>query len=286
MDLAPSAYDMVIGSLPPPQWDPQHALADGEKLSKLQVSSAMKETWRSAAQSSPLGRPLSPRAQGKSPQRPPHESFVLLQDSVVRNIPSPTRGKTAPSSKGSSSAATSDAQLSSDHPAPLSHHLRSSQRLLNLLSSRTDIDHPLCSECTHILLHTLNRQLEETKRERDGYIAFEREVRKEREREREQMTTEAAQERIEQLKQDERLAIGRLWDAERDREQLTAELEALELEEKALEEEEEEYVIAGRHRLSRLTSYLDFGAVTMPSSLKLPNKAPSWQHFVLHTLRT
>jgi len=130
-----------------------------------------------------------------------------------------------------------------DHvnPSPLSHHLRSTQRLLNLLSSRTDVDHPLCAECTHILLSTLTRQLDEIKKERDGYIAFEKEAKKEKEREKEGLTPQEAQRKIARLKEDEQSAIEQLREAEREREQLAEELRSLELEENSLEEEEEEF---------------------------------------------
>jgi beclin 1 len=85
---------------------------------------------------------------------------------------------------------------------------------------------------------SLQRQLDETKRERDGYIAFEKEVRKERERDGQGMSKEEAEKKIEKLKLDERLAIEQLKVAEQERVQLDNELHALELEEKALEAEE------------------------------------------------
>ena len=113
---------------------------------------------------------------------------------------------------------------------------------MNLISSRTDVDHPLCAECTHLLLTSLARQLDETKKERDGYIAFEKEVRKEKERGKDGLTPQEAEKRIAKLAQDEKLAITQLREAEKEREQLEAELKALELEEKALEEEEAEFV--------------------------------------------
>ncbi|KAI0315700.1 APG6-domain-containing protein [Amylostereum chailletii] len=241
VDLAPSAYDMIVGSLPP-HWNAHQTPTESEKLALLQAPPTMKETWKSAAQSSPAGRTsLSPRALGKLPQRAPHESFVLLQDSVIRNIPSPTRARNPSTSKTIVAVSPGESHQGSDVPASLSHHLRSTQRLLNLLSSRTDVDHPLCSECTHILLSSLTRQLEETKKERDGYIAFEREVRKEKEREKDQISKEEAEKRIVQLAEEERVAMGRLREAEREREQLSEDMHALELEELSLEEEEEEF---------------------------------------------
>lgn len=182
----------------------------------------------------------------------PSESFVLLQDSVVRNIPvSPTRAQKPTLHKARShapSAPVEQVPVESQplDPTPLSHHLHSTQRLLKLLTTRTDIDHPLCAECTHGLLSALERQLEETKRERDGYIAFEKEVRKEKEREGRGAGVDAAkvkedmERKIELLREEERLAVEQLKQAEREREQLEDEMRALDLEEKVLEEEEAE----------------------------------------------
>ncbi|THH19845.1 hypothetical protein EW146_g1374 [Bondarzewia mesenterica] len=245
---------MIIHSLPSQFNSPQPPSSEMEQLDQLPSPSSVKAAWKSAAHTSTL-RPshLSPRAQGKLPARAPAESFVLLQDSVIRNIPSPVSSPTQPKRFSSAKSAANgsrglhlEPQADPDHPnpSPLSHHLRSTQQLLNLLSSRTDIDHPLCSECTHILLSTLTRQLEEAKKERDGYIAFEKEVRKEKEREKDGISKEEAESRIAQLKDDEKLAIEQLRDAEREHEQLQEEMNLLELEEKSLEEEEEEFWVA------------------------------------------
>src|ERR1700722_5004077 len=132
------------------------------------------------------------------------------------------------------------ASLPQPNPPPLSNHLRSTLRLFNLLSTRTDVDHPLCAECTQILLTSLQRQLDETKKERDGYVAFEREIRKAKEKEGQGMSKVEAEKKIEKLKGEERVAIEQLKEAERERAQLEAELKALGVEEKALEAEEAE----------------------------------------------
>jgi len=199
--------------------------------------------------------------QGKQSQRnypAPNESFVLLQDSVIHNIPSQgpsssahasTKGISNPSLPGHSTKGTTSTltqpEAEQPIPTPISHHLRSTMRLFNLLSSRTEIDHPLCAECTQILLSSLQRQLDETKKERDGYIAFEKEVRKEKERESQEMSREEAERNIERLKVEERSILEQLRLAEREKEQLDQEIRALELEEKVLEEEEAESVFFG-----------------------------------------
>ncbi|KAJ6499343.1 autophagy protein Apg6-domain-containing protein [Mycena sanguinolenta] len=229
-DLAPSAYDMIVASLPPAP-----VRQESENLSQFKATQAS----RAAYQKSKSSSTSSARAPRKQAAPLPNESFVLLQDSIVRSIPSPV-----PSPKKGSTSRTASAKVqpppepTQPNPSPLSHHLRSTVRLFNLLSARTDIDHPLCAECTQILLVSLQRQLDETKRERDGYIAFEKEVRKERERDGQGMSKEEAEKKIEKLKLDERLAIEQLKVAEQERLQLDEELRALEEEEKALEQEE------------------------------------------------
>ncbi|KAG8983803.1 autophagy protein 6, partial [Tulasnella sp. 427] len=127
------------------------------------------------------------------------------------------------------------------------HSKSSAVRLFSLLSSRTELDHPLCAECTHLMLEGLHRQLEETKKERDGYIAFEREVKKKFDKEAKDKENGGGQEereamkRIEKLKTEEIEATKQLREAEKEYEALQEELAQLEREEKALEEEESEF---------------------------------------------
>lgn len=258
IDLAPSAYDTVVASLPVSPTQHSRHLTNEQKLAQLPASPYVKAVWERSAGagfgSQDVNKSkLSLRAQGKLSERtaniPSNESFVLLQDSVIRHIPptpvAQTRfRKPALAPREISNPPTSQCESDQTSPSPLSHHLRSAARLFTLLSTRTDIDHPLCAECTQILLKTLNRQLEETKKERDGYIAFEKEIRKEKDRKKDRevqgLTKEEAEKKIERLKSEERLAIDQLKEAEREREELDEEMRLLELDEKALEAEEAE----------------------------------------------
>jgi beclin len=183
----------------------------------------------------------------------------------------PLSKKLAPGSKSRQNAhLDSSPEISNpSNTSPLSHHLRSTLRLFNLLSSRTDLDHPLCAECTDNLLGELTRQLEETKKTRDGYIAFEKEVRKEKERERDGPSKGEVDVKIEKLKEEERIAIEQLKAAEKEHAQLQEELHALELEEKALEEEEAEYAL---------------GLLLMTLSLTYKNRF--WRAHNAHLLRS
>ncbi|KAG6897518.1 hypothetical protein C0992_000744 [Termitomyces sp. T32_za158] len=255
IDLAPSTYDMIAATLPSSQSYLQRQIIGARTT--ISSSSTAKDAWH-RAHASTSSKTLSSRAPGKQPERSsvvsnssmPNESFVFLQESAIRDIPmsvpSPSRSKKGSLKTNFTPAKSADVQVATrfepDHdPSPLSHHLRSTARLLNILSSRTDIDHPLCAECTQILLHNLQRQLDETKRERDGYIAYEKEGRKEREKEEQGPSKEDIEKRIEKLKREEHLAIEQLKEAERERQQLDEELRQLQLDQKALEVEEAEF---------------------------------------------
>lgn len=269
VDLSPSAYEMVAGSIPRYGHSSGKYASTYDKLSRTPGHPSVKAVWERSAYERGGSR-------GLSNQQPRTtiaggESFVLLQDSIIKKIPttppsshfprgaipvvgnnvavgnnksSSVAGKKA---TGSTNETTSSAPppLHSVPPTPLSHHLRSTLRLYSLLSSKTELDHPLCDECTHLLIKLLNRRLEDMKKERDMYIGAEKELRKERDKEMTESSkfgsSKAESERqIEALKGEEKRAIEELRDAQRENERLEAELRALELEEKELEEEEAE----------------------------------------------
>ncbi|GJJ06389.1 hypothetical protein Clacol_000580 [Clathrus columnatus] len=266
VDLAPSAYDMMASSLP--QTLHQHYPSEKEKLQQLVVPNSLKTVWQNAALSSPST--FSQKSQDKRREPGitiPGESFVLLQDSVVQNIPTQSLPSTPfkpqrtslSIAKNIAPAIPSNKRLSTESPqslqppppqspalapmpsvtvSPLSHHLESTARLFKLLSSRTDLDHPLCAECTHSVISMLNRQLEETKKERDGYQAFEKEIRKEKEREERRADIFAMKDK---LKEEERKVMEELKAAEAERARLDEEVRALEREERQLEEEEADF---------------------------------------------
>jgi beclin 1 len=92
----------------------------------------------------------------------PAESFVLLNNSAVLP-PSPTATSQRPTSPSSNAV-----------DKPTKHAL--STELLQLVSARTDTDHPLCAECARLLQEVLADKLDVVGLERDAYLAFERRI--------------------------------------------------------------------------------------------------------------
>nr|CAG8504306.1 15222_t:CDS:2 [Entrophospora candida] len=56
--------------------------------------------------------------------------------------------------------------------ASISCHLKITNRLFDLMNSRSEPSHPICQECVDILLGNLNRQLTDASKERDFYKGF------------------------------------------------------------------------------------------------------------------
>ena len=54
----------------------------------------------------------------------------------------------------------------------VSAQMEKSVRLFEILSSRSDIDHPICTDCTDLLLASLKTRLDASTKERDAYIHF------------------------------------------------------------------------------------------------------------------
>ena len=100
----------------------------------------------------------------------PAMSFVMLTDSqVVPPQHSPQKDADLVSEENSKQA---NGIPSNAHKQNFSHQLESTTRLFEILSSRSDIDHPICTECTDLLLSQLQDRLNAATKERDAYIAF------------------------------------------------------------------------------------------------------------------
>ncbi|KAI8067644.1 autophagy protein Apg6-domain-containing protein [Gilbertella persicaria] len=54
----------------------------------------------------------------------------------------------------------------------LSHRLRVANRVFDIMSSKSSVDHPMCQECTDMLLENLQKQMMDVGKERDCYIDF------------------------------------------------------------------------------------------------------------------
>lgn len=103
----------------------------------------------------------------------PAMSFVMLTDSQVVPPPHTPNGHESIRDEHSLKKVNGAIQAaSSESKQTLSHQIESTHRLFEILSSRSDIDHPICTECTELLLSQLQTRLSESTKERDAYISY------------------------------------------------------------------------------------------------------------------
>lgn len=127
---------------------------------------------------------------------------------------------------------------SNDPKQTLSHQIESTTRLFEILSSRSDIDHPICTECTDLLLSSFQARLSAANKERDAYIAFLKNLNS-------TLPTASdvskAQSSLASTRAAESSAFSELLTLEQEKASLDAELAALEAESLALDNQEQSF---------------------------------------------
>lgn len=266
-DLSPAAFNLLIGKnlIITPHSIPQNpdraqthesALCIGSSshppqphdhfttTTKLSYPQDRRETYDKAAQhaAAPVFKRSIPSrsattagvgrygtATSKSIYQNPAESYVMLTQSQV----------TAPQLLSVRHGSNEPLDPRGDgNQNALSHQMKTSASLFDILSARSDIDYPICTECTDLLVDGLTKRLSNATRERDAYVEFLKKVNAEIPTDSER---EAAEKEMRELKAEEEEALRELQDTERQRAEIEAEIRGLEEESKALDDEEEEF---------------------------------------------
>jgi beclin 1 len=110
--------------------------------------------------------------------------------------------------------------------------------MFEILSARSDIDHPICVECTELLVEGLQKRLGVATRERDAYVDYLRRANTDVPSAEEVKAAEAA---LKAAKKAEATAITQLENLEAEKAELDNQLAALEAESRILDQEENEF---------------------------------------------
>lgn len=119
--------------------------------------------------------------------------------------------------------------------ASMADGLETTNRMFEILSARSDIDHPICIECTELLVDGLQKRLGVATRERDAYVDYLRRANTDVPSTEEVKAADAA---LEAAKTAEAAAISNLENLEVEKAELDAQLAALEAEARQLNQEE------------------------------------------------
>lgn len=119
--------------------------------------------------------------------------------------------------------------------ASMAEGLETTNRMFEILSARSDIDHPICVECTELLVEGLSKRLGVATRERDAYVDYLRRANTDVPSTEEVKAAEAA---LKAAQKAEATAISDLEKLEHEKAELDAQLAALEAEARQLDQEE------------------------------------------------
>ncbi|KAJ6178127.1 hypothetical protein N7519_008588 [Penicillium mononematosum] len=135
------------------------------------------------------------------------------------------------SASGRSKRNHTQAQLRSQEDGSFVDQVEKTTRLFEIVSARSDIDHPICVECTELLVEGLQKRLAGSTKERDAYISFLRNLNGSIPTEEE---LQAAQKSLDESLEAERAAFAELQSLEKEKATLDAEIASLEIDSRRL----------------------------------------------------
>jgi len=126
----------------------------------------------------------------------------------------------------------------SGQPSARSHRLKVKAELFDMLSDHSNVDHPLCEECTDQLLISLERQLEQAEQDSQQYQEYLTKLSNETE---ESSQVSQLESELEKLKQEEMLLTKELKELKLENLNIDEELAKQHTARELLEQQEEEY---------------------------------------------
>ena len=188
----------------------------------------------------PSKRGIQPKPSGTrtdSPRDNPSMSFVMLSGSPLHSqIQYTTRraSKSGPNEPRSPFLGLGQTDLRTDVIAKIDY----AEALFDILSARSDIDHPICSECTELVLSGLQARLAASIRERDAFNSCLKDLKNNAPS---IADAKQAEDTLDKAKALEDKAYQELLALEQEKAEFEDELAELDAESRELDQEEEEY---------------------------------------------
>ncbi|EPS31534.1 hypothetical protein PDE_06489 [Penicillium oxalicum 114-2] len=169
--LNPAAFELLVNSTG--KTSPGHSTASSARTS---YPSDRHATYDRAAQNAaaPVYRRSVPAPRSGAQPHPPsipraesgNMSFVMLTESQF--VPPLSEENLSLRPKGKSVQRLE----ATEEDGTFANQVNKTGRLFEIISSRSDIDHPICVECTDSLVEALKKRLVGSTKERDAYISF------------------------------------------------------------------------------------------------------------------
>ncbi|KAH6609359.1 hypothetical protein Trco_002705 [Trichoderma cornu-damae] len=242
-DLNPAAYDLLVSTTKASA--PRPTVLQAQEQSRRSLYDKVSQN---------AGPPTFKRYRGGQP-RDSAMSFIYLTESQVGHpLPPQQQQKDraiipARRRDSSSSGAPED-----ETPTNKGDDVDKINRLFEILSARSDIDHPVCVDCTELLVEGLQKKLDAASKERDAYIQHLKDVQSSHPSEED---VKAWKEALVKAEKDKTAAMDELKRLEAEKDALDDEIWALEEESRQLDKEEEKF---WRERNAFATKMAEFQA--------------------------
>ena len=177
-------------------------------------------------------------------------SFILLSESTVAGPGAAAHKELHGPGAAVTPTPNKDGPQGDDEP--VANEMERVNRLFEILSARSDVDHPVCVECTELLVRGLQQRLEETSKERDAYVAFIKKSQADAPTEEE---LRAQEEALKRARKQEAEAFAELLRLEKEKAALDDEIAALEDESHRVDLDEEQFWRERNAFASRLADF-------------------------------
>jgi len=177
-------------------------------------------------------------SQRTSGKMQPDMSYINITESLMAPEGSAEMIQTPTKSKPPANKAAVEAANGANGAEALSQQMETTMRLFEILSARSDIDHPVCSECTELLLDVLQKRQTSVLRERDAYVEFLKQAQQDVPTDEDKAKTKRD---LEDARQREKEALEELEALEAEKAKMEDEIAALDAEAEELDEEEEHF---------------------------------------------
>ncbi len=243
--LNPAAFDLLAGSTgkPLPASSTSTRLTYPQERKDLYDKVTSSPTSPLTKRSIPTLRHGGAKNDGRDSgsKGNPDMSFIEITESQVVSPQQLHSVEQTPSRDNHNLNGHSDDSKSGIHDGSLSRDMEVSQRLFSILSARSDIDHPICTECTSILLSSMTARLNASTRERDAYTDFLRSLQSSSSSIPTVEDVAAAEKSLKETMDKEKAAFEELKELEAEKRELENEIAELEGQSQALELEEQKF---------------------------------------------
>lgn len=164
-------------------------------------------------------------------------SFIYLTESQVAHPQNATPELSSPPPATPAKFGRSNSALD-EQDVPKADEMGRINRLFEILSARSDIDHPVCVECTDMLVEGLQKKLDIASKERDAYVRHLKDVKASQPTEED---ISAQKEALRKAEADKAASMEDLKKLELEKDSLDQEILALEEESRQLDKGEEKF---------------------------------------------